>query len=159
MKSNHLTDEILQAFLLKEILDDKLETHIAKCSICRTKLENYQYLVASIQKAAPEPFSFDVTTVVMQKIELYEKQESIKKALVFWGLLIFFIGTVVLISLPFLLPILRVFYTLTLFTIIFIVGTSISVLIFLFSDIYKQYKIKEKILFEDNLQPIDSLPV
>lgn len=155
MKSNHLTDEILQAFLLKEIVDDTLDTHIVECSICRAKLENYRYLVASIQKIEPEPFSFDVTTVVMQKIELYEKQENIKRALVFWGLLIFFIGSVVLISLPFLLPILRVFYSMALFTNIFIAGTSISVLIFLLSDIYKQYKIKEKILFEENLQPID----
>jgi hypothetical protein len=43
----------------------------------------------------------------------------------------------------------------TLFANLFIVGTGIGVVIFLLSDIYKQYKIKEKILFEDNLQPID----
>lgn len=154
MKNSHLTEEILQAFLFKEIQDDSTEAHIAECSICRAKLENYQYLVASIQKAEPETFSFDVTTVVMQKIEVYEKQENIKKVLVIWGLLIFFIVSIVLISLPFSLPILRVFYSMALFTNIFIGGTSICVLIFLLSDIYKQYKIKEKILFKENLQPI-----
>ncbi len=155
MKSNHLTDEILQAYLLKEIQDETIETHIAKCSICRTRLENYKFLVDSIQESEPEDFSFDVTTVVMQKIELYEKHENLKRALVFWGLLIFFIVGVVLISLPFSLPILRVFYSMALFTHIFIGGTSICVLIFLLTDIYKQYKIKEKILFEENLQPIN----
>ena len=154
MKSNHLTDEILQAFLLKELQDDTLDPHIAECSSCRAKLENYQYLVASLQKVEPEAFSFDVTTVVMHKIELYERQENTKKALVFWGILVVLIGSVVLISFPFLLPILSVFSSMTLFTNIFIVGTGLSVLIFLLSDIYKQYKIKEKILFEDNLQPI-----
>lgn len=154
MKNNHLTDEILQAFLLKEIQDDTIDTHIAECSSCRAKLENYQYLVNSLRKVEPETFSFDVTTVVMHKIEQYEKQEKTKKALVFWGILVVFIGSVVLISLPFLLPILSLFSSMTLFTNIFIAGSGLSVLTFLLSDIYKQYKIKEKILFKDNLQPI-----
>ncbi len=154
MKNNHLTDEILQAFLLKEIQDDIIVTHIAECSICQAKLENYQYLIDSLQKVEPETFSFDATTVVMHKIEQYERQEKTKKAFVFWGILIVFAGTVVLISIPFVLPILSVFSSMALFTNIFILGTGLSVLIFLLSDIYKQYKIKEKILFEDNLQPI-----
>lgn len=154
MKNNHLTDEILQAFLLHEIQDDTIDTHIAECSICRAKLENYEYLVDSLQKVEPETFSFDVTSVVMHKIEQYEKQEKTKKALVIWGILIVFIGSVVLISIPFLLPILSLFSSMTLFTNIFIAGSGLGVLIFLLFDLYKQYKIKEKILFEDNLQPI-----
>ncbi len=155
MESNHLTDEILQAFLLKEIQDDSLHAHIAACAICRAKLENYQYLLAGIRKVEPETFSFDVTTVVMHKIELYEKQENTKKSLVYWGIVMVFIASVVSISLPFLRPILSLFSSITFWTNIFIVGTGLSVLIFLLTDVYKQYKIKERILFEDNLQPVD----
>lgn len=154
MKHNHLTDEILQAFLLQEIQNDSIDTHIAECLICRAKLENYQYLVDSLQKVEPETFSFDVTTVVMHKIEQYEKQENTKKALAFWGILIVFAGSVLLISIPFLQPILSLFSSMAFFTNIFIVGTGLCVLIFLLSDLYRQYKIKEKILFEDSMQPI-----
>lgn len=154
MKSNHLTEEILQAVLLKDIQNDTIDAHIGECSICRAKLENYQNLVESLQKVEPETFSFDVTTVVMHKIELFEKQKNTQKALAFWSILIIFIGSLVLISLPFLIPILNVFSSITLYTNIFIVGSGLSVLIFLLSDLYKQYKIKEKILFEDNLQPV-----
>lgn len=153
MKSKHLTDEILQAFLLKEIQDDALHAHIAGCSICRTKLENYQHLITNLRKVESEAFSFDVTTVVMKKIEGYERQKNTKRVLAFWGVLGVLVLSVVLISIPFLKPILSVFFSMPLLTGIFIVGSGISVLIFLLSDSYNQYKIKEKIIFEKNLQP------
>jgi len=68
MTNNHLTDETLQAFLLKEIQDDTITAHLAVCSSCREKLGNYQHLVVGIQKIESETFSFDVTTVVMDRI-------------------------------------------------------------------------------------------
>lgn len=144
MKSKHLTEEILQAFLLKEIHDETIATHIAECSLCRTKLENYQYLVGNIQQIAPETFSFNVADAVMDRIVQYEKKENTKKVLVFWGTLVALSGGIVFMGLPLLQPILKVFYSIPLFTNLFIWGTSISVVIYLLADIYKQYKIKEK---------------
>ncbi|MDZ4147446.1 MAG: hypothetical protein U1C58_04095, partial [Flavobacteriaceae bacterium] len=61
MKSTHLTDENLQAFILNEIQDDTIATHLAVCPNCREKLEKYQHLIVGITKIAPETFSFDVT--------------------------------------------------------------------------------------------------
>lgn len=144
MKSKHLTEEILQAFLLKEIHDDTIAIHIAECSICRTKLENYQYLVDSIQQITPETFSFDVATVVMDKIVHYEQKKNRKNVLVFWGTLVVLLGGIGFMGLPVLQPILKAFSSIPLFTNLFIWGTSVSVVLYLLADIYKQYKIKEK---------------
>jgi hypothetical protein len=154
MKNNHLTDEILQAFLLNEIQDDAVHIHIAECSICRAKLENYQHLIAQIDKITPETFSFDVTTVVMHKIEQHAIQENIKHNLIFWGIMAALTGSIVLLSLPFLQPIVRIFYTTSFFTNLFIIGTGLCVVIFFVADMYKLYNVKEKILFDNNLQPI-----
>jgi hypothetical protein len=154
MKNNHLTDETLQEFLLNEIQDDAINVHIAECSICYTKLENYRHLIERINEITPETFSFDVTNVVMHKIEQYVVRENTIRDLIFWGIMATLIGSIVLLSLPFLKPIVSVFYTKSLFTNLFIIGTGICVVIFFVADIYKLYKAKEKILFDNNLQPI-----
>ena len=148
MKNNHLTDETLQAFLLKEMQDDTIVTHLAACSSCLEKLENYQYLVVGIQKTAPETFSFDVTTVVMDKIMLYERKENRKQELVFWGLLMFLLVIISSFSIPFIPQILTIFYSAPIFKMLLIVGTGLVVLLFLLADINKQYKMKEEKIFE-----------
>ena len=76
MKNNHITDEILQAFLLKEIQDDTIASHLTVCSSCQKKLEEYQFLIDSVLKIKPETFSFDVTTLVMKKINKAETQKE-----------------------------------------------------------------------------------
>lgn len=154
MKNNHLTDETLQAFLLNEIQDDAINIHIAECSVCCAKLENYQHLIVRINAITPETFSFDVTSVVMHKIEQYSIQENRKQHLIFWGIMAALIGSIVLLGLPFLQPIISVFYAKSLFTNLFIIGTGLCVVLFFVVDIYKLYTIKEKILFDNNLQPI-----
>ncbi|TXD71376.1 hypothetical protein [Aequorivita antarctica] len=150
MKNNHLTDENLQAFLLNEIQDVAINNHITECSICSTKLENYRHLMGQINEITPEKFSFDVTTVVMHKIEKYAVQENIKRDLIFWSTMAALMGSIVLLSLPFLQPMVSVFYAKSFFTNLFIIGTGLFVVIFFVADIYKLNNAKEKILFDNN---------
>lgn len=154
MINNHLTDDTLQAFLLKEIQDDTITAHLAACSSCREKLGNYQYLVVGIQKIALETFSFDVTTVVMDRIMLFERQESRKQELILWGLLTLLLVVMASFSIPFITPILTIFYSIPFFTTLFLVGTGLGVLLFLLADMSKQFKLKEEKIFHNKLQPI-----
>ena len=154
MTNNHLTDETLQAVMLKEIQDDTITAHLATCSSCREKLGNYQHLVVGIQKIAPETFSFDITTVVMDRIMLFERQESRKQELVFWGLLTLLLLVISSFSIPFVPQILTIFYSIPFFTILFVVGTGLVVLLFLLADINKEFKMKEEKIFQNKLQPI-----
>ncbi len=154
MKSTHLTDEMLQAFLLKEIANDSIDKHLTECSVCRAKLESYQYLIGSMQKITPETFSFDVTTIVMNNISLYEKKKSKKQELTFWGILIFLLIAISSFSIPFIPNILEVFYLKSIIPTQLLLGTGVVVLLFLWIDIIQQYKKKEKKIFNNNLQPI-----
>lgn len=75
MNSIHLTDNMLQAYLLKEFQDNTIASHLTTCSMCRKKLEEYQLLIDSVQTMKPEIFSFNVTTLAMNRIVLYEKKK------------------------------------------------------------------------------------
>lgn len=154
MKHKHLTDDILQVFLLKEIQDDTIATHLGECSNCREKLEKYQRLVVGISKIAPETFSFDVTTLVMDKITLFEKKKSKKQEFVFFGLLTFLLAVIASVSIPFIPKILTIFYSKSIFTTLFVIAIGLFVLLFLLADISRQYKTKEEKLFNNDLQPI-----
>ena len=53
MNHDHLTDETLQAFLLKEMQDNTIAEHLTVCPTCSEKLEDYQRVIVGISKVAP----------------------------------------------------------------------------------------------------------
>ncbi len=154
MTNDHLTDEILQAYLFEEMQDDAIASHISVCKECRKKIENYQQLVNNLTKISPDSFAFDVTTLVMNNIVQYETQKSKKQELVFWGFLMFLLVSIASFALPYVPQLLSFFVAIPNVTKLFIVGTGIMVVLFLLIDLIKQYKLKEEKMFKNNLQPI-----
>lgn len=154
MTNNHISDENLQTFLLGETQDETVASHISSCEICREKLENYQALFANIKKINPEAFDFDVTSLVMDTIIQYEKQKSKKQELVSWGFMAFLVVAISSFAIPYIPQILSIFNTMPNFTAVLMVGTGFLVALFLVIDLYKQYQLKEKKIFDHNLQPM-----
>lgn len=154
MNTIHLTDEMLQAYLLKETEDETFALHLATCSLCRKKLEAYQLLIDGVQTMKPETFSFNITALAMNRIVLYEQRKSKKQVWVYWGLLVFLLIVIASFSIPF-LPRLRIlFYSRSVVTTLLVTGTGLAVLLFLLADITRQYKKKENKLFKQHLQPV-----
>ena len=146
MKSNHITDEILQAYLLNEIQDDKIATHLSGCSACQEKLEEYQLLIGSVQKIKPEIFSFDVTSIVMAKINEVERQkEKNTNIVLYWSLSSISIAALVLLY-PYIKSIFTQFKLFSVMGNLFILVSALGVTIFLLNDIIRQYKQKEMLL-------------
>jgi hypothetical protein len=154
MNSIHLTDEMLQAYLLKEIHDDSIVTHLTVCSTCKDRVEEYRFLIDSVQKIETETFSFNVTALAMNNIMRYAKRKSKKQELTFWGLLIFLLIAISSFSIPFIPRILAIFYSQSTLTMLLVIGTGLVVLLFLVADITRQYKTKKDKIFKNNLQPI-----
>ncbi len=154
MITDHLTDETLQAFLLKDIQNDAITLHLAECQSCHKKLEEYQYLIGGISKIASETFSFDVTTVVMDKITLYDQKKSKKEEFVFWFFLTSLLIVISSMSIPFMPIILSMLYSKSIFSTLLFIVTGLVVLLFLITDVYRQYKVKEEKIFNYNVQPI-----
>lgn len=154
MKNIHLTDEILQAFLLKEIENDTIAEHLAACSECQKKFEEYQFLIHNVQKIKPESFSFDVTSIVMEKIQVVETQKEKNKNLVWYlSLAIVSIITFVLVY-PYIKVIFAPFKSLSIMVNAFILVSVLGAVIFLLTDLFRQYKTKEERIFNNDLQPM-----
>lgn len=153
MNSTHLTDETLQELLLEKSQDAALTEHLATCADCRMLLETYRILTGSLSQLTPEVFSFDVSTVVMESVMLYEKKKSRRQAILFWILLIFSVAIVVSLSIPFLPEMLAVVHTTSFFTTLLVLGTGVFVLLFLLADMYRQFKVKTQKIMEQPLQP------
>ena len=146
MKSNHITDEILQAYLLNEIQDDKIATHLSGCLACQEKLEEYQLLIDSVQKIKPETFSFDVASIVMAKINEVEGQkEKDTNIVLYLSLSSISIAAFVLLY-PYIKSIFTQFKLFSVMGNLFILVSALGVTIFLLNDIIRQYKQKEMLL-------------
>jgi len=154
MNNIHLTDEILQAYLLKEDVDDNTMKHLSACSLCREKLTEYQFLIDTMQEITAEPSSFNTTTLVMNQIMLYEQKKSRKEEWIFWGVLILLIIIIISVALPFVLNVLRIFHATSFTTTILLVGTGLCVFAFLLADTIQRFHMKEVKLFKNNLQPL-----
>jgi negative regulator of sigma E activity len=146
MKSNHIPDEILQAYLLNEIQDDNIVTHLSGCSSCQEKLEEYQLLIDSVQNIKPETFSFDVTSTVMAKINEVERQKEKNTNIVLYlSLSSISIAALVLLY-PYIKSIFTQFKLFTVMENLFLLVSALGVTIFLLNDIIRQYKQKEMLL-------------
>jgi negative regulator of sigma E activity len=146
MKSNHIPDEILQAYLLNEIQDDNIATHLSECSSCQEKLEEYQLFIDSVQKIKPETFSFDVTSIVMTKINEVERQkEKNTNIILYLSMSSISIAALVLLY-PYIKSIFTQFKLFTVMGNLFVLVSALGVTIFLLNDIIRQYKQKEMLL-------------
>ncbi|MEQ1555134.1 MAG: hypothetical protein ABL929_13195 [Ferruginibacter sp.] len=146
MKSEHFTDETLQEYLLKEIQDDNITSHLTVCSSCWKKIEEYQYLIDNVREIKAETFSFDVTTVVMEKIKNAETLKEKNKNTVLYMIL----SSVTLIALYLLYPYIKIIFTqFKLFSTmanVFMLVSVLGIVIFLLNDLFRQYKQKEILL-------------
>jgi hypothetical protein len=146
MKNDHLTDETLQAFVLNEVQDDAITTHLALCKDCREKLEIYRHLMAGISKIETETFPFDVTTVVMEKIKEVETNKEKNTNMVLYMSL----SIVSLIALGLLYPYVKIIFTqfksFSIMANVFILVSVLGVIVFIVNDLFRQYKQKEMLL-------------
>lgn len=146
MKSNHLTDETLQAFTLGEIHDDIIATHLTICTQCQKTHSEYQFLVDSVQKIKTESFSFDVGSLVIEKIKVFEAQkEKNANIVLYMCLLIVSIGAFGLVY-PYLQIVFAQFESFSTMKYLFVLVSVLGVVIFLLSDLLRQYKQKDLLL-------------
>ncbi|WP_144884873.1 anti-sigma factor family protein [Lacibacter cauensis] len=154
MNSNHLSDELLQACLLNELQqDDMVDTHLRFCPDCRKRLEEYRLLFTHIKEVETEPYAFDSTALVMEAVVHYAQKKQKRKALFYWGGLLFLVVIIGSFSIPFIPAVLAVFRSQSLITSLLFTGTAVAVFLFLWTDLKRQYKSKEEQLFKNNLQP------
>ena len=145
MVIKHLTDDEVQQYVVeKQHCEVKVVEHIHFCEVCRAKVEVYQLMIKEIKQQPQPAFDFDLAKMVMQQLPQAKKKVSNDKLLIwlFVSIGIIFIGG----ALYFFQSYFELFEGLkTIF--IYLIGiTAVTVLVYLFIDMYKKYRHGMKVL-------------
>ncbi|HRE76813.1 MAG TPA: hypothetical protein PLL09_03210 [Flavobacterium sp.] len=142
MEEKHLTDEVLQEFILNEVKDHTIASHIKECVECQLRVEEYQFLFTIMLKIKPEEFSFDVTSLVLSKI--YEEQSRKEKNTYIFYIILSVISLLILFLLyPYMATLFTQFRSFSIMASAFLGVCSIGIVVFLLNDLFRQYKEKE----------------
>lgn len=145
MKNIHLTDEILQDYIFTKILDKNAKEHLANCNYCVAQIEAYENLYSQLRTLPEETFSFDTSSLVMQKIHSRQKKEKVELYLIYTLLF-----SSVLVAIYFILPMIFGVFKIQLINsayMVLLITASLSIILFLMIDIIRTQKEKELQLY------------
>ena len=145
MVTKHLTDdEVQQIAVDKSNCEKRIVEHIHVCEKCRSKVEVYQLLITGIKQQSQPAFDFDLSKMVLQQIPSPKTSTANDNALIwifsFMG--IAFLGG----AIYFFQSYFDLFEGIKIIFIYLIIITAVSVLAYLFIDMYKKYKHGMKVL-------------
>ena len=147
MNSKHLAEEDIQNYILDGETDEAITKHIAECAACKAQFDIYVVLNRALGNIEPEVFSFDVSEMVMHKIEAMHKVEKYLNY-GFYALAIIGISLIGYFSLPAVLPFLRSIRVPNAISASMIALVAVGVLLFFVSDMIRVQKEKELKLFQ-----------
>ena len=145
MVIKHLTDEEVQQYAVdKPNCEKRIAEHIHLCEECRSKVEVYQLLIAGIKQQPQPAFDFDLSKMVLQQIPSPKTSTANDNALIwiFSFMAIAFLGG----AIYFFQSYFDLFESMRTIFIYLIVITAVTVLAYLFIDMYKKYKHEMKVL-------------
>ena len=145
MVIKHLTDDEVQQYAVdKSNCEKRIVDHIHLCEECRSKVEVYQLLITGIKQQSQPAFDFDLSKMVLQQIPSPKTSTANDNALIwiFSFMAIAFLGG----AIYFFQSYFDLFESMRTIFIYLIVITAVTVLAYLFIDMYKKYKHGMKVL-------------
>ena len=92
MKTQHLSDENIQEYILSKSNQMSVSDHLHGCDVCKAKVEVYQNIITGIKEQSHAEFDFNLSEFVMIKIE----QKGSAYSNVFWLFVTLGIGVMVI---------------------------------------------------------------
>jgi len=145
MVIKHLTDDEVQQFVVdKQHCEVKIVEHIHSCEMCRAKVEVYQLMIKGIKQQPQPAFDFELSEMVLQQLPSPRTTIANDKTLilVFGFMGIAFLGGVIYLFQSYF----DLFEGLKTIFIYLIAITAVTVLVYLFIDMYKKYRQGMKVL-------------
>jgi len=145
MVTKHLTDDEVQQYAIDKLnCEKRIVEHIHVCEKCRSKVEVYQLLITGIKQQSQPAFDFDLSKMVLQQLPSPKTSIANDNALIwifsFMGLA--FLGGAIYLFISYF----DLFEGIKIIFIYLIVITAVTVLAYLFIDMYKKYKHGMKVL-------------
>ena len=145
MVIKHLTDDEVQQYVVdKQHCEMNIVEHIHFCGVCRAKVEVYQLMIKEIKQQPQPAFDFDLSKMVLQQLPSPATKVSNDKLLVWLFVCtgIVFIGGV----LYYFQSHFDFFEGIRAIFIYLITITAVTVSAYLFTDMYKKYRQRMKVL-------------
>ena len=145
MVIKHLTDNEVQQYVVdKQHCEVEIVEHIHFCEVCSAKVEVYQMMIKGIKQQPQPAFDFDLSKMVLQQLPSPVTKVSNDKLFVwlFVSTGIIFIGG----SLYFFQSYFDLFESMRTISIYLIAITAITILAYLFIDMYNKYRQGMKVL-------------
>ena len=145
MVTKHLTDDEVQQYAIDKLnCEKRIVEHIHVCEKCRSKVEVYQLLITGIKQQSQPAFDFDLSKMVLQQLPSPKTSIANDNALIWiFGFMgIAFLGG----AIYFFQSYFDLFESMRTIFIYLIVITAVTVLAYLFIDMYKKYKHGMKVL-------------
>ena len=145
MLIKHLTDDEVQQYAVnKSNCEKRIVEHIHLCEECRSKVEVYQLLINGIKQQPQPAFNFDLSKMVLQQLPSPKTSIANDNALIwiFGFMAMAFLGG----AIYFFQSYFDLFESMRTIFIYLIVITAVTILAYLFIDMYKKYKNGMKVL-------------
>ena len=145
MLIKHLTDDEVQQYAVnKSNCEKRIVEHIHLCEECRSKVEVYQLLINGIKQQPQPAFNFDLSKMVLQQLPSPKTSIANDNALIwiFGFMAMAFLGG----AIYFFQSYFDLFESMRTIFIYLIVITAVTILAYLFIDMYKKYKHGMKVL-------------
>ena len=136
MKTQHLSDENIQEYVLSKSHEISVIDHLHRCDVCKAKVEVYQNIITGIKEQSHAEFDFNLSELVMTRIE--QKDSTYSK--IFWLFATLGIGVIVITVLFFGKHITNLFVGIPKMASYLVVTTAVVLLLFQGMEIVRRYK-------------------
>ncbi len=146
MKYEHLTDDEIQQYVFEKTkCADEVIDHIQSCTTCKERAAQYSLLFEGIKQQEKPVFDFDLAELVIEQLPQSQTNLSSEKRFSFF---IIFISIFVFCVVGYLFGrnLLSLFSGITPAVIGLIITTVISLFVFLYIDMNRNYQAKMKAL-------------
>jgi len=138
MVTKHLTDDEIQQYVIDKPNCEKwIAEHIDFCDACRTKTGVYQLIVTGIKQQPQRAFDFSLSELVLQ--QLPSPKESASERLLLWVLICIGLGFMGAALYYFEGTLVYLFKGVVAIFIYLIIISAVTVLSWVFVDMYKKY--------------------
>lgn len=140
MKTDHISDDDIQQLILTNITcDDSIIQHVRICPTCSRRVERYRLIFSALEKQPSPTFDFDLTGMVLSRIEATERSHTSTGGLKYW--IIAFISATIAIA-TYLLgeSLLNMFSGVSAMSLYLVATTAATFLAFQIGDMIKKHK-------------------
>ncbi len=146
MVTKHLTDDEIQLFAFDEVnCESGIVEHIHDCADCKARVETYQLLLKGISQQRRPSFDFDLSAVVLDRLPTPASRAANDKLLT-WVFIFICVGLIGSAAYFFRGSLDSMFKGIAAISIYLIAISAITVIAWVFVEMYKKYQKEMRVL-------------